>query len=99
MIKVLLPESCLKKRWRSQKKHKVLFEKGKEPERIESEARQVFDVSGAGDTVISLLGLGLATGASFKHSAMVANAAAGIVVAKIGTATASMEELKEALAE
>ncbi|NOX32291.1 MAG: D-glycero-beta-D-manno-heptose-7-phosphate kinase [Deltaproteobacteria bacterium] len=76
----------------------VLFEKGREPYTIESKARQVFDVSGAGDTVISLLGLGLATGASFKESAMIANAAAGIVVAKVGTATASIDELANVLA-
>ncbi len=75
----------------------ALFEKGKEPYIIESEARQVFDVSGAGDTVISLLGLGLATGASFKESAVIANAAAGIVIAKVGTATASIDELKQTL--
>lgn len=77
----------------------VLFENGKEPYAIESKARQVFDVSGAGDTVISLLGLGLAVGATFKSSAMLANAAAGIVVAKVGTATASIDELKQALAD
>lgn len=77
----------------------VLFEKGREPYTIESRARQVFDVSGAGDTVISLLGLGLAVGATFKESAAIANAAAGIVVAKVGTATASIEELKQALAD
>ncbi len=76
----------------------VLFENGKEPYTIESKARQVFDVSGAGDTVISLLGLGLAVGETFKSSAMIANAAAGIVVAKVGTATASIDELKQALA-
>lgn len=75
----------------------VLFEKGKEPYAIPSKARQVFDVSGAGDTVISLLGLGLASGASFKDAAMVANAAAGIVIAKVGTATATIEELKKEL--
>lgn len=77
----------------------VLFEKGREPYTIESRARQVFDVSGAGDTVISLLGLGLAVGATFKESAAIANAAAGIVVAKVGTAAASIEELKQALAD
>ena len=75
----------------------VLFETGKEPETIASKARQVYDVSGAGDTVISLLGLGLATGADFRQSAMLANTAAGIVVGKLGTATASIEELKMAL--
>ncbi|CCK80661.1 D-glycero-beta-D-manno-heptose-7-phosphate kinase [Desulfobacula toluolica] len=75
----------------------VLFEKDKEPYVIESKARQVFDVSGAGDTVISLLGLGLAVGATFRSSAMLANAAAGIVVAKVGTATASVDELKQVM--
>ncbi|MBA3011981.1 MAG: D-glycero-beta-D-manno-heptose-7-phosphate kinase [Proteobacteria bacterium] len=75
----------------------VLFEKGRPPHVIASKARQVFDVSGAGDTVISLLGLGLAAGASFHDAAMVANAAAGIVVAKVGTATASLAELRQAL--
>ena len=75
----------------------VLFEKKEKPYVIESQAQQVFDVSGAGDTVISLLGLGLAAGATFKESAMVANAAAGIVVAKLGTATASLDELQQVL--
>jgi len=77
----------------------VLFEKGKEPFTIESKARQIFDVSGAGDTVISFLGLGLAIGASFKQSASIANTAAGIVVAKVGTATVSIDELRQALAD
>ncbi len=75
----------------------MLFETGKEPFPIASKARQVFDVSGAGDTVIALLGLGLAVGADFRDSAKVANEAAGIVVAKVGTATASIDELKQAL--
>jgi D-beta-D-heptose 7-phosphate kinase/D-beta-D-heptose 1-phosphate adenosyltransferase len=76
----------------------VLFERGKEPYTIESKARQIFDVSGAGDTAISFLGLGLAMGASFKDSARVANAAAGIVVAKVGTAAVSLDELRGVLA-
>jgi len=71
----------------------VLFEKDVSVQKIASKARQVFDVSGAGDTVIALLGLGLAAGASFQEAAMIANAAAGIVVAKVGTATASRQEL------
>jgi D-beta-D-heptose 7-phosphate kinase/D-beta-D-heptose 1-phosphate adenosyltransferase len=75
----------------------LLFEKDQSPFRIQSMARQVFDVSGAGDTVISILGLCLAAGASFRRSAEVANAAAGIVVGKVGTATATAEELAEAL--
>lgn len=76
----------------------VLFDSSGDPFEIASKAQQVFDVSGAGDTVIAILGLGLASGASFRESAMVANVAAGIVVAKLGTATASKEELKNALA-
>ncbi len=73
----------------------VLYETGKPAVAIASKARQVFDVSGAGDTVISLLGLGLASGATFKSAAGLANLAAGIVVAKVGTATASIDELKQ----
>lgn len=75
----------------------MLFERNKEPIRIASLARQVFDVSGAGDTVISILGLALAAGAGYEESATIANAAAGIVVGKVGTATASPEELELAL--
>lgn len=77
----------------------LLFDEDTEPFCIESEARQVFDVSGAGDTVIAILGLFLASGASFRQSACAANAAAGIVVGKVGTATASRQELEKALAE
>jgi rfaE bifunctional protein kinase chain/domain len=77
----------------------MLFEKGEKSVHIESRARQVFDVSGAGDTVISILGLGLASGAGFLQSARIANAAAGIVVGKVGTATASIEELKQVLGQ
>ncbi|ACN14463.1 putative carbohydrate kinase (PfkB family protein) [Desulforapulum autotrophicum HRM2] len=75
----------------------MLLEQGKTPVRIASQARQVFDVSGAGDTVISILGLALAAGAGFEESAAIANAAAGIVVGKVGTATASPDELELAL--
>lgn len=75
----------------------VLFERDKKPHKIRAEARQVFDVSGAGDTVIAVLGLCLASGASFKDAASVANTAAGIVVGKVGTATVSEKELTAAL--
>jgi len=56
-------------------------------------AREVFDVSGAGDTVIATLGLMLAAGASMTDAMHIANLAAGVVVAKLGTATVSREEL------
>ena len=75
----------------------VLFERDKKPYKIRAEARQVFDVSGAGDTVIAVLGLCLASGASFRTAASVANIAAGIVVGKVGTATVSEKELTAAL--
>jgi D-beta-D-heptose 7-phosphate kinase/D-beta-D-heptose 1-phosphate adenosyltransferase len=75
----------------------VLFEKGRRPYRISAEARQVFDVSGAGDTVLAVLGLGVASGSSFRQAATLANVAGRIVVGKVGTATVSFEELRKAL--
>lgn len=75
----------------------ALFRGGKKPCMIETEARQVFDVSGAGDTVVSVLGLAAASGLSLETGARLANTAAGIVVAKVGTATVAREELKSAL--
>ncbi|MBI4061795.1 MAG: D-glycero-beta-D-manno-heptose-7-phosphate kinase [Elusimicrobia bacterium] len=64
---------------------------------IPTRAREVFDVSGAGDTVISTLTLALAAGASLRRAAALANHAAGIVVAKLGTATADVSELARAV--
>ncbi|MBI5644205.1 MAG: D-glycero-beta-D-manno-heptose-7-phosphate kinase [Deltaproteobacteria bacterium] len=69
-----------------------LFEPNSETH-IPTVAQEVFDVSGAGDTVISTLGLALASGASFKEAAVLANFAAGVVVGKVGTATLSPAEL------
>lgn len=60
-------------------------------------AREVFDVSGAGDTVIATLGLMMAAGASLNEGMHAANAAAGVVVGKLGTATVSRDELLAAL--
>ena len=62
-----------------------------------AEAREVFDVTGAGDTVIGVLALCVASGATLKEAAALANIAAGIVVGKVGTATISLDELKEVL--
>jgi D-beta-D-heptose 7-phosphate kinase/D-beta-D-heptose 1-phosphate adenosyltransferase len=62
-----------------------------------AEAREVFDVTGAGDTVIGVLALSMAAGASFREAAYLANHAAGIVVSKAGTATATQDELKRSL--
>ena len=59
--------------------------------------RQVFDVTGAGDTVLSVLSLAVAAGASLADAAMLANVAAGVVVGKLGTASVNPEELLHAL--
>ena len=58
-------------------------------------ANEVFDVSGAGDTVIALISASLSAGATLEEAAFIANCAAGVVVAKKGTATVSLSELKE----
>lgn len=65
---------------------------------IPTMARQVYDVTGAGDTVIGTLALALATGASVRDGAVLANHAAGIVVGMVGTATVTAQQLTEALA-
>lgn len=64
---------------------------------LPTQARQVYDVTGAGDTVIGTLALALSTGASIKNGAILANHAAGIVVGMVGTATVSPEQLSEVL--
>ena len=75
----------------------VFFEQDKPPYRIGTRARQVFDVSGAGDTVLAVLGLGVAAGYPVREAVALANTAAGIVVGKVGTATVSRTELAAAL--
>jgi D-beta-D-heptose 7-phosphate kinase/D-beta-D-heptose 1-phosphate adenosyltransferase len=62
-----------------------------------AEAKEVFDVTGAGDTVIGVFALAVASGATFQEAAFLANHAAGIVVGKVGTATVSQKELKKVL--
>ncbi|BCS99317.1 bifunctional protein HldE [Desulfoluna limicola] len=66
-----------------------------EPLFIPTEAREVFDVSGAGDTVIATLAASVAAGFPFDESAKLANAAAGIVVGKLGTRPVTIGELKQ----
>ena len=84
--------------------HEVVLTRGKEGMTIFSGedvtevptyARKVFDVSGAGDTVVAALSLGLAAGLSLVESCMLANFAAGVVVGKIGTAPCEVSELVE----
>ncbi|MEQ1657076.1 MAG: D-glycero-beta-D-manno-heptose-7-phosphate kinase [Nitrospira sp.] len=64
---------------------------------LPTQARQVYDVTGAGDTVIGTLALALATGANMREAATLANHAAGIVVGMVGTATVSPKQLLEAV--
>lgn len=71
----------------------LLLEPGNAPVHVPTRAREVFDVSGAGDTVIATCVLARAAGASFTEAAEIANYAAGVVVGKLGTATCSPEEL------
>ena len=77
----------------------ALFRKGTPMVVIPTRAREVFDVSGAGDTVISAFTLALTAGASCIEAAEIANHAAGIVVGKVGTVTVSADELKESFAQ
>ncbi|VAW76981.1 ADP-heptose synthase / D-glycero-beta-D-manno-heptose 7-phosphate kinase [hydrothermal vent metagenome] len=65
---------------------------------LPTRAKEVFDVTGAGDTVISVFAAALAINKNMKQAASLANIAAGIVVAKVGTATASISELEVAIA-
>jgi D-glycero-beta-D-manno-heptose-7-phosphate kinase len=71
----------------------ALFTKDGAVTHIPTVAREVYDVTGAGDTVIATLALALTTGASFAESAILANHAAGVVVGKLGTATVTRNEL------
>jgi D-glycero-beta-D-manno-heptose-7-phosphate kinase len=71
----------------------TLFGGGKPATHIPTVAREVFDVTGAGDTVVAVLALGLVAGLSMLEAAVLANIAAGIVVGKLGTASATPEEL------
>jgi D-beta-D-heptose 7-phosphate kinase/D-beta-D-heptose 1-phosphate adenosyltransferase len=71
----------------------LVAKEGQVTRRIPTCAREVFDVSGAGDTVIAALSVALATGHDLEESARFANTAAGIVVGKFGTAVASPAEI------
>ena len=71
----------------------MLLEAGGQPVYVKTAAREVYDVTGAGDTVIATLAAALASGATMVEAAALANHAAGIVVGKVGTATATTAEL------
>lgn len=73
----------------------MLFDRANAPHHIPTKARQVFDVSGAGDTAIALFTLALTGGADAVEAAAIANHASAVVVGKLGTATVTPEELRQ----
>jgi D-beta-D-heptose 7-phosphate kinase/D-beta-D-heptose 1-phosphate adenosyltransferase len=75
----------------------MLFEPGRAPYHTPTRAREVYDVSGAGDTAIAVFTLALAAGATPHEAAELANYASGVAVGKLGTATVTPEELAAAL--
>jgi D-beta-D-heptose 7-phosphate kinase/D-beta-D-heptose 1-phosphate adenosyltransferase len=75
----------------------TLFENDGEVTHIPTLAKNVFDVTGAGDTVICTLSLGLASGLDIKSSAILSNFAAGIVVGEVGTSAVRAEDLKRVI--
>ena len=77
----------------------MLLGRDEQPAYVKTAAREVYDVTGAGDTVIAALAAALSAGATMIEAAMFANQAAGIVVGKVGTATASADELRSAFAD
>ncbi|MBW2093872.1 MAG: D-glycero-beta-D-manno-heptose-7-phosphate kinase [Deltaproteobacteria bacterium] len=77
----------------------TLFEHGGETHHIRTAAKKVYDVTGAGDTVIATFCLGLASGLGMREAAIISNLAAGIVVGEVGTSTVKVEDLKKAIGE
>lgn len=75
----------------------LLLARGHEAYHLPTRAQEVFDVTGAGDTVVATLGASLAAGIQIHDAVMLSNIAAGIVVAKLGTATVSADELQNVL--
>lgn len=97
----------LLRKWKSQaimltlgEKGMALFERGKARFfQIPTVAKEVYDVSGAGDTVVAAFTLSLISGASVEEAAIISNQAAGIVVGKLGTAVVTQEEILKAIKE
>jgi D-beta-D-heptose 7-phosphate kinase/D-beta-D-heptose 1-phosphate adenosyltransferase len=75
----------------------TLLQRDKEPLYVPTQAQEVFDVTGAGDTVIATLAAAIAVGTPYEDAVRLANTAAGIAVSKLGSATVSVPELRRAL--
>ena len=74
-----------------------LFKQGDSVQHFPTTAHEIFDVTGAGDTVLATCALALGAGATLEEATILANHAAGIVVGKVGTATVTLAEMKDAL--
>jgi D-beta-D-heptose 7-phosphate kinase/D-beta-D-heptose 1-phosphate adenosyltransferase len=94
LLQQLEPKSILITRG---EKGMTLFQDSGEVTNIPTMAKEVYDVTGAGDTVISVLTLAMAAGADPKQAAVLSNYAAGIVVGEVGTATLKSSELEDAV--
>ena len=77
----------------------TLFEPGSEPVHIDTAAQQIYDVTGAGDTVIAVLAAAVFTGSDFVQASHLANVAAGLVVEQVGTTAISLDHLTKTLSE
>ena len=77
----------------------AVFTRGKEIVHIDTVAKEVYDVSGAGDTAVASLGLAIGAGADLIEAAKIANAAAGIKVGKVGTAPVYLKELSDGICQ
>lgn len=75
----------------------AIFEKNQEITNIPTKAKEVYDIVGAGDTVIATLALALASEATLKEAAMLANYAAGVTVGKVGTSSVTIDEIKDSI--
>lgn len=75
----------------------TLLQPGRDPFHMPTQAQEVYDVTGAGDTVIGVLAVSLAAGLTLEEACFMANAAAGVVVGKLGTSTVSPIELENAI--
>jgi bifunctional ADP-heptose synthase (sugar kinase/adenylyltransferase) len=76
-----------------------LFERGGRYTHLPTVAREVYDVTGAGDTVVSVVALALAAGADYPSASFLANHAAGIVIREVGTAACTPAQLLDSLAD
>jgi len=75
----------------------MVFERGKQPKNIPTNAKKVYDVTGAGDTIVSTAIIAIVSGFNFEEAAVLSNYAAGIVVGEVGTTVITFDKLQNAL--